>query len=568
MLSNFLKDSKFRTILNRMLNNLSIKDFAIIDDAQINFDSGLTVMTGETGAGKSIIIDALSLLIGERSYNSMIRKGEQKAVIQGVFDYPKTDLTVFGLQQDDQLVIRREINLTGRNLISVNGVILTVKQLSEIGRQLVKISAQFDNQELLDNQLQGELVDRFSGNDLALKLADYQLKFTEYARLRSDLIKQEKDTKDRQSRLDFLQFEYKELSDLKLQPHEMDDLLEEDKRIRNFEKIYQLLKQVTGNLDDAQNATALSLLDQAADNLKVLKEIDSSYQEASETVESSYLNLQETARDLKAKLSELSFDEQEAQRVTDRISELKSAERKYHRNSDQLISYFNSIADEMKKLSDYDNHRHDERAQFELLRKELIELASKLHKIRMKTALLLEKQIHDNLNDLLLGEAIFKIHVTQTKKLAEKGFDEVDFWIQTNPGEASLPLNQIASGGEISRILLALTNVFSTAMSVPTIVFDEVDTGVSGRAAAAVARKMKAITSDRQVISISHLPQVASIADHQLQIEKTVIKGRTKTDIRQLDLPGRILSIANMLSGDKITEQAKANARELLAQKK
>lgn len=154
------------------------------------------------------------------------------------------------------------------------------------------------------------------------------------------------------------------------------------------------------------------------------------------------------------------------------------------------------------------------------------------------------------------------------KKLAEKGFDEVDFWIQTNPGEASLPLNQIASGGEISRILLALTNVFSTAMSVPTIVFDEVDTGVSGRAAAAVARKMKAITSDRQVISISHLPQVASIADHQLQIEKTVIKGRTKTDIRQLDLPGRILSIANMLSGDKITEQAKANARELLAQKK
>lgn len=551
-----------------MLNNLSIKDFAIIDDAQINFDSGLTVMTGETGAGKSIIIDALSLLIGERSYNSMIRKGEQKAVIQGVFDYPKTDLTVFGLQQDDQLVIRREINLTGRNLISVNGVILTVKQLSEIGRQLVKISAQFDNQELLDNQLQGELVDRFSGNDLALKLADYQLKFTEYARLRSDLIKQEKDTKDRQSRLDFLQFEYKELSDLKLQPHEMDDLLEEDKRIRNFEKIYQLLKQVTGNLDDAQNATALSLLDQAADNLKALKEIDSSYQEASETVESSYLNLQETARDLKAKLSELSFDEQEAQRVTDRISELKSAERKYHRNSDQLISYFNSIADEMKKLSDYDNHRHDERAQFELLRKELIELASKLHQIRMKTALLLEKQIHGNLNDLLLGEAIFKIHVTQTKKLAEKGFDEVDFWIQTNPGEASLPLNQIASGGEISRILLALTNVFSTAMSVPTIVFDEVDTGVSGRAAAAVARKMKAITSDRQVISISHLPQVASIADHQLQIEKTVIKGRTKTDIRQLDLPGRILSIANMLSGDKITEQAKANARELLAQKK
>lgn len=551
-----------------MLNNLSIKDFAIIDDAQINFDSGLTVMTGETGAGKSIIIDALSLLIGERSYNSMIRKGEQKAVIQGVFDYPKTDLTVFGLQQDDQLVIRREINLTGRNLISVNGVILTVKQLSEIGRQLVKISAQFDNQELLDNQLQGELVDRFSGNDLALKLADYQLKFTEYARLRSDLIKQEKDTKDRQSRLDFLQFEYKELSDLKLQPHEMDDLLEEDKRIRNFEKIYQLLKQVTGNLDDAQNATALSLLDQAADNLKALKEIDSSYQEASETVESSYLNLQETARDLKAKLSELSFDEQEAQRVTDRISELKSAERKYHRNSDQLISYFNSIADEMKKLSDYDNHRHDERAQFELLRKELIELASKLHQIRMKTALLLEKQIHGNLNDLLLGEAIFKIHVTQTKKLAEKGFDEVDFWIQTNPGEVSLPLNQIASGGEISRILLALTNVFSTAMSVPTIVFDEVDTGVSGRAAAAVARKMKAITSDRQVISISHLPQVASIADHQLQIEKTVIKGRTKTDIRQLDLPGRILSIANMLSGDKITEQAKANARELLAQKK
>lgn len=399
-----------------MLNNLSIKDFAIIDDAQINFDSGLTVMTGETGAGKSIIIDALSLLIGERSYNSMIRKGEQKAVIQGVFDYPKTDLTVFGLQQDDQLVIRREINLTGRNLISVNGVILTVKQLSEIGRQLVKISAQFDNQELLDNQLQGELVDRFSGNDLALKLADYQLKFTEYARLRSDLIKQEKDTKDRQSRLDFLQFEYKELSDLKLQPHEMDDLLEEDKRIRNFEKIYQLLKQVTGNLDDAQNATALSLLDQAADNLKALKEIDSSYQEASETVESSYLNLQETARDLKAKLSELSFDEQEAQRVTDRISELKSAERKYHRNSDQLISYFNSIADEMKKLSDYDNHRHDERAQFELLRKELIELASKLHQIRMKTALLLEKQIHGNLNDLLLGEAIFKIHVTQTKK--------------------------------------------------------------------------------------------------------------------------------------------------------
>ncbi|MDI4584853.1 DNA repair protein RecN [Oenococcus sp. UCMA 14587] len=551
-----------------MLNNLSIKNFAIINDAQIDFDKGLTVMTGETGAGKSIIIDALSLLVGERSYSSMIRKGEKKATIQGVFDYPKKSLEAFGIEEDQQLVIRREINRTGRNLISANGVILTLKQLTQIGSQLVKISAQFDNQELLDNRLQAGLVDSFANRDFRNLLDNYQNKFNAYSKLKSILIKKKKDEKDRQSRLDFLQFEVKELSDLELQPHELDQLIDKDKKIKNFEKIYQLLNSAISDLDDPQNVNALTLLDEANDNLKSLSGIDDNYLSSASTIESSYLNLQELARDLRNKLDDLNFDDQEAQKVTDRITELKTAERKYHRTNDDLIVYFQSIQKEIKDLSNYDRERQTQHGHFESLRKELISLADQLHQIRQQTAEQLEKQIHENLTDLLLGEAVFEIHINQTKKLLETGFDEVDFWIQTNPGEASLPLNQIASGGEISRILLALTNVFSEAMSIPTIIFDEVDTGVSGRAAVAVAKKMKAISTKCQVVSISHLPQVASSADQQLQIEKAVEKGRTTTKVKQLAYKERILSIANMLSGEQITEQAKANAKQLLEQKK
>ncbi|MDN6967574.1 DNA repair protein RecN [Oenococcus sp. UCMA 17063] len=551
-----------------MLNNLSIKNFAIINDAQIDFDKGLTVMTGETGAGKSIIIDALSLLVGERSYSSMIRKGEKKATIQGVFDYPKKSLEAFGIEEDQQLIIRREINRTGRNLISANGVILTLKQLTQIGSQLVKISAQFDNQELLDNRLQAGLVDSFANRDFRNLLDNYQSKFNAYSKLKSILIKKKKDEKDRQSRLDFLQFEVKELSDLELQPHELDQLIDKDKKIKNFEKIYQLLNSAVSDLDDPQNVNALTLLDEANDNLKSLSGIDDNYLSSASTIKSSYLNLQELARDLRNKLDDLSFDDQEAQKVTDRITELKATERKYHRTNDDLIVYFQNIQREIKDLSSYDRERQTQHERFESLRKELISLADQLHQIRQQTAEQLEKQIHENLTDLLLGEAVFEIHINQTKKLLETGFDEIDFWIQTNPGEASLPLNQIASGGEISRILLALTNVFSEAMSIPTIIFDEVDTGVSGRAAVAVAKKMKAISTKCQVISISHLPQVASSADQQLQIEKAVEKGRTTTKIKQLAYKERILSIANMLSGEQITEQAKANAKQLLEQKK
>ncbi len=551
-----------------MLNNLSIKNFAIINDAQIDFDKGLTVMTGETGAGKSIIIDALSLLVGERSYSSMIRKGEKKAVIQGVFDYPKKSLEDFGIEKDRQLVIRREINRTGRNLISANGIILTLKQLTQIGSRLVKISAQFDNQELLDIDSFANHVDSFANHDFQDLLDDYQSKFDDYSRLKNILIKKQKDEKDRQNRLDFLQFEVKELSDLNLQPHELDQLVEEDKKIKNFEKIYQLLNSAINDLDNPQNVNALTLLDEANDNLKKLSEIDNNYSSAASTIESSYLNLQELARDLRNNLDDLSFDDQEAEKVTDRITELKAAERKYHRTNDDLILYFQNIQKEIKDLSNYDRERQTQRTRFESLRKELIALAEQLHQIRLQTAERLEKEIHGNLSDLLLGEAVFEIHINQTKKLFASGFDEVDFWIQTNPGEASLPLNQIASGGEISRILLALTNVFSKAMSIPTIIFDEVDTGVSGRAAVAVAKKMRTISTNCQVISISHLPQVASAADHQLQIEKAVEKGRTSTKIAQLSHEERILAIANMLSGERITDQAKANAKQLLEQKK
>ncbi|SYW20813.1 DNA repair protein (fragment) [Oenococcus oeni] len=312
----------------------------------------------------------------------------------------------------------------------------------------------------------------------------------------------------------------------------------------------------------------MTLLDEANDNLKKLSEIDNNYSSAASTIESSYLNLQELARDLRNKLDDLSFDDQEAEKVTDRITELKAAERKYHRTNDDLILYFQNIRKEIKDLSNYDRERQTQRTRFESLRKELIALAEQLHQIRLQTAERLEKEIHGNLSDLLLGESIFEIHINQTKKLFASGFDEVDFWIQTNPGEASLPLNQIASGGEISRILLALTNVFSKAMSIPTIIFDEVDTGVSGRAAVAVAKKMRTISTNCQVISISHLPQVASAADHQLQIEKAVEKGRTSTKITQLSHEERILAIANMLSGEQITDQAKANAKQLLEQKK
>ncbi|WP_439425968.1 DNA repair protein RecN [Oenococcus alcoholitolerans] len=550
-----------------MLNNLSIKDFAIIQKSDINFSDHLTVMTGETGAGKSMVIDALSLLIGGRSSVSMIRKGTQKAVVQGMFDFPNFDLSEFGIEDDQQLVIRREINRKGKNLISVNGIIFTLKQLSSLGNKLVKISAQFDNRNLFDPRSQAELLDRFGDISFQKRLQDYRDKFARYSVLRKKIFDLDEKNKQQKKQIDFLRFEYQDLSALKLKKGELDALDQEERSIKNFEKKYKLLSQLISDLDGNEKESVISLLEDGSRQLNDLTDFDNDYQKDSDRLASNLLDLKELARDFRDKMAKMSFDTDQAEHISDRISQIKAAERKYHRVGDELFDYYQSLKKQIDQIENFDQNQQKLRDDFESYRHELIDLATKMHQQRQKIAGKLKKMIENNLQDLLLPDVRLTIRITQTKKLSSTGFDQIEFWLQTNPGEAFLPLNEIASGGEVSRILLALINVFSKTLSIPTLVFDEIDTGVSGRAAVAVAKKMSSISSERQVISISHLPQVAAWADHQLQIEKKVEHGRTFTFVHPLNEEQRVLSIANMISGEKITKEAKAGAREMLKQK-
>ncbi|CBL91969.1 DNA repair protein RecN [Leuconostoc gasicomitatum] len=554
-----------------MLENLIIENFAIIEKVALQFDSGMSVLTGETGAGKSIIIDALLMLTGGRANSEMIRHGSKKAILQAVFSVPKNKILIDklienGIDIDDgELIIYRELKHNGRSMIRINSVLVNLKTLSIIGRYLVDIQGQNDTQQLLNPEEHLPLLDAYGDEQLLVTKSAYQQIFHEFRAITQRIRRIQTSQQEITQRLDLLQFQQQELEDADLQPNEENDLLDARGKLLNYKKIADRLQNAQIALNGDQGG-AVDLLAEAMQALQEIAEYDDNYAELARTIADSYYTAQEVSRDVDEQMSDLTYDEAELLRIDERLQLIHSLERKYGTTVADVLIFKDHVD---KELSMVDNDELDvEKLQVTQndLRQVLRKQAIKLREARQKVARGLEQAVNQQLNELLMAGAEFTVHFEQIEGFISSGTDKVEFHVQTNVGEGMAPLVKIASGGETARLMLAIKTAFTKQQHIISIVFDEADTGVSGRVAQAIAKKMLTIAADSQVLAITHLPQVAAAAAHHFLIAKTTEMDRTVTQVTALDEPGRERAIAMMLSGDNITKTALANARDLRKQ--
>ncbi|MDR0899508.1 MAG: DNA repair protein RecN [Lactobacillaceae bacterium] len=528
-----------------MIEKLLIKNFATIQENELDFFEGFSVLTGETGAGKSIIIDALGLLLGNRGNESFIRNGEDNAVISGVFNH-----------EGRQILISRTLTRNGRNSIKIDGELSTLKELSALGDTLVKISAQFDNQDLLNEKTQFQLLENYAAKKTESVLDKYHASFPEYSKLRKIILDDGKSENFSPERIELVKYQFAELENANLSENEISDLEAEEKELRKNEKAGRSLGEILALIGDEGISSDIQSANGLISDLEDSKLIELSKLAADSVAD---LNLE-----VQNRLNSLDFDEERFNLIETRLGVLRELERKYRVSGNELIGVREKLAEEINQFENHDQLVEENKVKFQAMRSELLELAEQLHEIRSQVAIELSQQVESNLKDLLLEHARFEIRVEKTKQLTENGFDEVQFYISTNPGQDLALLNQVASGGEISRVLLATTAVFSDVLPVSTLVFDEIDTGVSGRAASAIAEKMRKLAQKTQILSITHLPQVAASAQYQYEITKTVENNQTFSKARLLTQEERVNAVASLLSGSEITESSIQNAKELL----
>ncbi|MFJ5765751.1 DNA repair protein RecN [Lysinibacillus sp. NPDC093210] len=552
-----------------MLRELSIRNFAIIEDLTVSFSDGLTVLTGETGAGKSIIIDAVHLLAGGRGNSEFIRHGAKKAELGGLFQISSSAHPVYkkleeaGIEiEEDSIILRRDLNDSGKSVCRVNGKLVPLSVLRDIGASLIDIHGQHENQELMDEKQHIHLLDQFAEEQLSPILEKYSKQYNEYRALKKELATISIDEQLMAQRIDLYQFQMKELEDANLKLGEEDELLDERRRLMNFNKIferssaaYEAIQGETKGLDWI--GTAMGALDDAA-------LIDEQFKEASESVTTAFYALQDAAYQVKNVLDELEFDPARLNEVEQRLALFQNLKRKYGSTVEEMIAYYEKIKTELSELLNRDEILQVKERKVLEMEVILGELAEELSVVRKKAANDLSEAIMAELRELHMEKAKFIVNFDVLPYFDVNGKDQVVFYISTNVGEPPKSLPKIASGGELSRMMLALKTIFSSSNGVTSIIFDEVDTGVSGRVAQAIAEKIAAISVNSQVLCISHLPQVAAMADHHYFIKKEVEHDRTYTSLAEIDTHARIEEVSRMMSGAEITELTLQHATELL----
>ena len=552
-----------------VLRELSIRNFAIIDDLTVSFAEGLTVLTGETGAGKSIIIDAVHLIVGGRGSAEFIRHGEKKAELEGLFHiqagghgiYDK--LEQLGIEAEEgTIILRRDLNSSGKSVCRINGKLVPLATLREIGGRLIDIHGQHENQELMDERFHIQLLDQFAHADIADKKQVYAEQFTAYRELKREAAELAMDEQRIAQRIDLYQFQIKELEEANLQPDEEDELLDERKRLSNFHKIYERTNIAYDAILGEQKG--LDWIGDAMSALEDVAQLDTQFSEASEAVSSAFYTLQDAAYQVKDALDMLEFDPERLNDVEQRLALIQSLKRKYGATIEEILAYYEKIDAELQRLLNRDEmiRKHD--AELERMEKKLRTLATELTAIRKEQGERLAKAIMQQLRALHMEKAQFVVKFLEQETLDSNGQDHVAFYIATNVGEPPKSLPKVASGGELSRMMLALKTIFSSSTGITSIIFDEVDTGVSGRVAQAIAEKIASISMGSQVLCISHLPQVAAMADHHYFIKKQVEKNRTFTTLTEIVGQERTEELSRMLSGIEITELTLQHASELL----
>lgn len=550
-----------------MLLEISIKNFAIIEEISLNFEKGMTVLTGETGAGKSIIIDAMNMMLGSRATTDVIRHGAPKAEIEGLFAVESNRhlTTLFeeqGLEWTDELIIRREILQNGRSVSRINGQMVNLSVLKAVGQHLVDIHGQHDQEELMRSQLHITMLDEFGDAAFFQTKAAYRQTFEDYKRLRKQVVELQRNQQENKARIEMLEFQIAEIEAAALEVEEDVRLEQERQRLLNHKMIADTLTNAYTMLD-AEEFSSLSNVRSAMNDLESIEEYDPSYKELSGQLAETFYALEDITKRLEDVVDGLELDGNRLMQVESRLDLIHSITRKYGGQVKDVLEYLAQITKEYSLLTGSELSSEELEKELKRLEKSLVSLAQDLSDQRHALAQALENEIQQELADLYMDKARFQVRFSKAK-FNREGNEAVEFYISTNPGEDFKPLVKVASGGELSRLMLAIKSAFSRKEGKTSIVFDEVDTGVSGRVAQAIAAKIHKIGQNGQVLAISHLPQVIAAADYQFYIEKISDAHSTVSTVRLLNREERIEEIAKMLAGEDLTEAARQQAEQLL----
>lgn len=555
-----------------MLQELTIDNLAIIKHLNLEFADRMTVLTGETGAGKSIIIDAVGLLAGGRGSQEFIRRGEEKLRLQGQFTLTKdpgliSRLDALGIDhQDGTLIIMREIHRNGRNTIRANGQLINTTMLRQIGTYLVDIQGQNEHQQLLQPEKHRGMLDQFAAHDVQPLLTKYAKLYQDYTQLKAAVNKKQANEQQWAQRLDMLRYQVNEIGEAQLKAGEEEQLTSERDRLEHFQQINNALQQAVTTFNEGE-APVLDRVATVMEAINGIAEFDDEYDSLSKSLNDAYYALQDVANEAGQQLDLLEFDDQRLAEIDQRLTLIGDLEHKYGDTVAKVLDYYQKIKKELDSMEAAADSSSDLEDRLATAEKELLTLGEQLSQVRQRAAHELAKRVHQQLAELYMAKADFEVHFakrTGTTKFTPTGIDDVEFYIQTNPGESMGPLAKIASGGELSRVMLALKTIFAANEGVTSIIFDEVDTGVSGRVAQAIADKIRLIAAHSQVLCITHLPQVAAVAQHHFLIKKGVHGERTTTTVTSLATDQRVNELARMLSGEKVTKLTKEHAQELL----
>ena len=548
-----------------MLSLLHIENIAVIECADISFDAGFNVLTGETGAGKSIVIDAISAILGERTYRDMIRTGTDKATVRAVFtDVP--ELSWFeenGVPYDAETVIHRDVFLDGKNICRVNGSLVSVSILRKLGIQLINIHGQHDSASLFDEANHLIFLDDFAENS-ALR-GEYAIAFDAMSQIRREIQRISMDEGEKLRKMETLRYQIEEISKANLEIDEDEQLEERRKILQNGEKLSDAMNAATASLygdDDSDGAAAL--LTEAERELSRLSRYTDAYAALHERVADLMYQVQDVAEEIRDARDDLSFSTDELDKIEARLDVIHRLRRKYGATCRDILAYLENAQKELDEIEFADDTIDKLKRKLAKVEADTMAIALRLRENRKKTAAILSDRILSELAQLDMPKVQFTCAFTETE-MASNGADAVAFYMSANAGEALKPLNKVASGGELARIMLAMKNVLAEQDQVATLIFDEVDTGVSGRAAQKVAEKLRSVAKNKQVLCVTHLPQLAALAKTHLLIAKEERSGRTYTTVTPLDIEGRKSELARIIGGANITETTLKSAGEMLA---
>ena len=538
-----------------MISTMHIKNIGIIEDLTVEFNNGFNVLTGETGAGKTLIIDSLGIISGDRFSKEMIRKGENHSFVELNLFLPNNENSI-----DGNVVVSREIYDNGRNTCKINGRLVTVSELKEFMSSVIDIHGQNDNQVLMDRHEHIKYLDNFIGSEILKPKNEYLELYKEYNEIKKELKSNYGDEKEKQRKLDLLKYQLDEIEQANLKSGEEDELNECHKIMKNSEKIYTSLTEI----EDSLSNTAIEAINNSIRCFEKIEGLGEKYQEKLTELKNIYYEVQELSRDVSDMNSDLIFDEERRNEVEKRLDLIYSLKRKYGNSIEEILEYKQRIEDEIYNIENCEEKNDELKKKMKLLETKMIEICCEMDELRGKYSVVLSESINKELSDLEMPNAKFSVDkiFNEEKQFNENGLNEIEFLISTNIGDDAKPLVKIASGGEISRIMLAIKTVLADSDKVPVLIFDEIDTGISGKAAKSVGEKIKIISRKHQVLCVTHQPSIAAKGDYNYYINKKVKEGKTVTDIKLLNEQEVINEIARISSGD-ITVSSINHALEL-----